>query len=97
MGTEITIIATMKIKAGKMDEAVAVLKEVVPKVRSSEPGCLAYVPHTVRGADNTIVFYEKYKDKDALKAHSANLPTNMAKLTPLIEPGTEIKSCNEIV
>jgi quinol monooxygenase YgiN len=93
----ITIIATLKVKEGKMNEAVEVLKEVVPKVRNTEPGCLAYIPHTVRGEENTIIFYEKYQDKEALKLHSGNLPKTMEKLLPLIEPGSEIKTCYEIV
>ncbi len=93
----ITIIATMKIKEGKMDEAVELLKAIVPKIKQTEPGCLAYIPHTVRGQDNTVIFYEKYQDKDALKAHSGNLPKNMEKLIPLMEPGTDIKTCYEIV
>ena len=93
----ITIIATMKIKEGKMDEAVALLKEIAPKVTAEEPGCLVYIPHTVRGQDNMIVFYEKYRDKEALKEHSARLPKTMEKISPLVEPGADIKNCTEII
>jgi quinol monooxygenase YgiN len=93
----ITIIATVKIKEGKMNEAVEILKEIVPKVRQSEPGCLAYIPHTIRGQDNTIIYYEKYQDKEALKAHSANLPKTMEKMMPLMESGADIKTCYEII
>jgi quinol monooxygenase YgiN len=93
----ITIIATMKIKEGKMDEAVGILKGIVENIRKSEPGCLAYIPHTVRGQDTTIIFYEKYQDKEALKTHSANLPKAMEKIIPMMEPGTDIKTCYEIM
>ncbi len=93
----ITLIAKLKVKEGKMEEAIGILKEIVPKVKESEPGCLAYIPHTVRGEENAILFYEKYQDKDALKTHSANLPKTMEKLFPLLEPGMEIKTCYEIV
>jgi quinol monooxygenase YgiN len=41
--------------------------------------------------------YEKYADKDALKVHSANFPKTLEKLLPLLEPGMDIKTCNEIV
>jgi len=54
-----------------MEEAVNVLKEIVPKIKASEQGCLEYIPHTVRGDENAIIIYEKYSDKDALKLHSA--------------------------
>jgi quinol monooxygenase YgiN len=92
----ITLIATLKVKDGKMEEAINALKEIVPNVKASEPGCLAYVPHTVRGDEKTIIFYEKYSDKDALKLHSANLMRNMEKLFPLLEPGMDVKTCYEI-
>jgi quinol monooxygenase YgiN len=93
----ITLIATLKIKEGKVEEAVNVLKEVVPKIKASEPGCLEYIPHTVRGDENTIIIYEKYSDKDALKLHSANLMKSLEKLFPLLEPGMDVKTCYEII
>ena len=93
----ITLIATLKVKEGKMEEAVNALKKIVPKIKASEPGCLEYIPHGVRGDEKTIIFYEKYSDKDALKLHSANLMTNIEKLLPLLEPGMDIKICYEII
>ncbi|HDP79668.1 MAG TPA: antibiotic biosynthesis monooxygenase [Spirochaetes bacterium] len=93
----ITLIATLKIKEGKMDEAAAVLKQAVPKILKEEPGCLAYVPHRVKGEDNTVIIYEKYRDKDALKEHSANLMVSLEKLLPLLEPGMDIKTCFEML
>lgn len=93
----ITLIATLKVKQGKMDEAIEVLKEIVPLIKSSEAGCLEYIPHTVRGDENTIIFYEKYRDKEALKLHSANVVNSLQKLLPLLEPGMDIKTCYEIV
>ena len=93
----ISLIVTLKVKEGKMDEAVQALKEAVPRVKAAEPGCIEYIPHTVRGENNTIIFYEKYRDKDALKIHSANLVKSLEKLLPLLEPGMDIKTCYEIV
>ncbi len=93
----ITIIAKLKVKEGKMDEAIALIKEIVPKIKASEPGCVEYIPHTVRGEENVILVYEKYRDKEALKIHSSNLVKSLEKLCPLLEPGIEIKSCNEII
>lgn len=93
----ITLIATLKVKEGKTEEAIKALKEIVPKIKASEPGCLEYIPHTVRGEDKTIIIYEKYSDKDALKLHSANLMKNMEILFPLLEPGMDVKTCYEII
>ncbi len=82
-----------------MEEAKEALKEIVPKIKASEPGLLEYMPHTVKGRKdkNTIIFYEKYKDDEALKTHMANLAKNMAKVMPLLEPGIDIKTCFEIL
>jgi len=93
----ISLIVTLKVKEGKMDEAVQALKEAVHRVKAAEPGCIEYIPHTVRGENNTIIFYEKYRDKDALKIHSANLAKSLEKLLPLLEPGMDVKTCYEIV
>lgn len=95
----ITIIAKIKVKEGKMDDAKAVLKEIVPNVLETEPGCLAYIPHVVKGSKNkqTILFYEKYKDKEAFGIHNQNLPKNMVKLIPLLEPGMDVTQCFEIL
>jgi len=93
----ITLIAKLKVKEGKMDEAIALLKEIVPKIKAAEPGCIEYIPHTVRGEDNVIIIYEKYQDKEALKTHSSNLAISLEKLFPILEPGIEIKTCTEII
>jgi quinol monooxygenase YgiN len=94
-----TIIATLKVKEGKMDEAIQILKEDIPKFMKNEPGCLTYIPHTVKGEGNstTIVIYEKYADKDAFKLHSANLMTSMGRLFALLDPQMDIKTCTEIL
>jgi quinol monooxygenase YgiN len=90
----VTIVAEIKVKEGKMEEAKEVLKEVVKTVKANEPGTLEYTPHTVRKEDNTIIFVERYVDGDAVKAHMANLGKNMAKLGPLLETvPPNIKTC----
>lgn len=95
----ITLIATLTIKEGKMDEAIEILKELVPKVKESEPGCKAYIPHTIKGKKNknSIIFYEVYEDKNALNTHSANLPKSLGKLFPLLEGGMDVKTCTNIL
>ena len=92
-------IATFKVKEGMMEEAIEALKEIVPKVRESEPGCLQYVALTVKGRKNknTIIFYENYKDDEAVTTHNKNAGTTLAKLLPLCEPGLDLKTCFEII
>ena len=92
-------IATFEVKEGMMEKAIEALKEIVPKVRESEPGCIQYVAHTVKGRKNknTIIFYENYKDDEAVKTHNNNVGTTLAKLLPLFVPGVDLKTCFEII
>jgi quinol monooxygenase YgiN len=94
-----TLVGFLKVKEGKMSEAVKVLREVVPQIRAAEPGIVTYIPHTVEGAKekNTILFYEKYKDNAAMQLHLANLSKSLARLTPLLEPGMDARFCTEII
>ena len=82
-----------------MEEAKEKLKEIVPRIINSESGCIAYIPHVVKGSKNknTILFYEKYKDKEAFNVHNQNLTKNMEPLMPFLEPGMEIFQCTEII
>ncbi|MFX1281134.1 MAG: putative quinol monooxygenase [Promethearchaeota archaeon] len=82
----ISIIATVKIQEGKMEEAKAALKKIVLKIKEQEPGTLVYQPHVVKENPNIIIFYEKYADEAAFKAHGANLGKNMAEFTPFCVP-----------
>ena len=82
-----------------MEEVKEVLKEIVPKIKEAEAGCIEYIPHTVKGRKNknTIIFYEKYEDNEALNLHTANLGKSLAKLLPLLEPGMDLKTCFEVL
>ena len=95
----VSIIAEIKVKEGKMDEVKEVLKEMVSNIKESEAGTLEYIPHTIAGRKfkNTILFYEKYENEEAMKLHMANLAKTGAKLTPLLEPGMDLKTCYEIL
>ena len=95
----VTVIATVEVKDGNMEETIKVLKEMVQKVKSTEPGTLEYIPHTVKGSKfkNTIVIYEKYENEDALRRHMGNLADLTAKFVPLLKPGMDFKTCYEIV
>ena len=82
-----------------MDEVIALLQEIVPVIKESEPGCLAYIPHVVKGAKNknTLIFYEKYEDEAALATHSQNFPNYFKKISPLTTGKIDLKTCEEII
>ncbi len=65
----ITVIAKIKARAGSEAQVEAAFREMIPKVRASEPGTLAYVLHKSTQDPTTFVFYEVYQDQAALDAH----------------------------
>ncbi|MCL2154495.1 MAG: antibiotic biosynthesis monooxygenase [Leptospirales bacterium] len=92
----VTLIAILKVKEGKMDEVISKLKVAVPHIKKTEPKCLEYIPHRIKGDDNKIIFYEKYADQEAVDLHAKNLPENLKDILPLVEPDIDIKTCFDI-
>lgn len=64
-----TIIARIKIKDGKEEQALAALKKMAEGVEANEPGTLAYVIHQSKDDPSEVVFFELYKDDEASKTH----------------------------
>jgi quinol monooxygenase YgiN len=52
--------------AGSFDALVA---ELLPQIAAHEPGTLTYAVHTVHDAPLSRLFYEVYRDEDALAEH----------------------------
>lgn len=65
----IVIIARLKMKEGKEEEAMALARSLVQGVQAEESGALAYVCHRSNEEPSELVFFETYTDEDALKAH----------------------------
>jgi quinol monooxygenase YgiN len=91
------VIAKLKAKAGaeaKMEEA---LRGMVAKV-SQEDGTLTYTLHRAQQDPGVFLFYEKYKDADALKAHSATpyFKELFSFLKPLLDGAPEIDMYDEL-
>ena len=91
-----SIIATIKIKSDKVDEAKKVLAQMCRTVLDSEPGTLAYQAHQRTDQPDTFVFYEKYKDAAAVAEHQKNLPKNGAALGPLVAGPPEVIFLEEV-
>ncbi len=66
----LTVIAVLKAKEGKEKELENALSGIVNKVEAEE-GTLAYALHRAKKEPGKFLFYEKYKDKAALSAHSS--------------------------
>lgn len=66
----LTVVAVLKAKAGREKEMEEAMMKIVPLV-AQEEGTLAYALHRAKKDPTKFVFYEKYKDKEALNAHSS--------------------------
>jgi quinol monooxygenase YgiN len=54
--------------AGREEEAAAQLSKLVPATRS-EPGCVTYLLHRDPQDATKFMFYEEFRNQDALEAH----------------------------
>lgn len=65
----LTVVAELAAKLGKESELQALLLSVVDAVRAEE-GCVQYDLHVSTTDPASFVFYENWKDADALKSHA---------------------------
>jgi len=68
-----SVVATIKVKEEKIEEAKAFVKGLSARVLADEPGTVAYVFHQRRDDPTTFVAYEKYESDEAFATHSRNL------------------------
>ena len=91
-----SVVATIKVKEDKIEEAKAFLKELSAEVAANEPGTLAYVFHQKKDDPTSFVAYEKYESEEAFKTHSANLASKGAKFAGILDGRPEIVLLDEI-
>jgi quinol monooxygenase YgiN len=92
----LNVIATLRVKEGKEQEARAFLKELASKVQESEPETLAYICHQRKDDPRTFVVYEKYKSDEAFRTHGANLAQHGARFAGILDGRPEILMLDEI-
>ena len=66
----IAVIAKIKAKPGKESELETAFRKQVADV-ASEEGTLMYTLHRSQQEPGVFLFYEQYRDLDAMKLHSA--------------------------
>jgi len=91
------VVAKLKAKSGKDEEIEKILTDMVGKV-GQEEGTLTYTLHRSRKDPTVFLFYEKYKDKDALSFHSSTpyFKEMFGAIGPLLDGDPEIDMYNEI-
>lgn len=65
----ITQLVRFKVQAGKEEAAAEMLSTLTKAVEEHEPGVLAYVAHFTKTDPKEVVFFEVYKNAEALAEH----------------------------
>lgn len=93
----LTVIATMPIKEGKMDEALQEVKGLLVNV-AKEQGTVLYSLNVDTANPNTLIVVEQYTDQDALNFHSSTpyFKEFFAKASGLLGGAPEIVVMKEI-
>ena len=91
-----SVVATIKVKSDKVEEARAFLKELSAEVKANEPGTLAYVFHQRADDPTVFVAYEKYASDEAFKTHGKNLASKGARFAGILAGAPEIVRLEEV-
>jgi quinol monooxygenase YgiN len=66
--SHLTVIATMRARAGKEDELQQHLLRLVPQTRT-EGGCIDYDLHRLQDDPSVFIMYENWRDRAELDKH----------------------------
>lgn len=91
-----SVVATLKIKEDKIEEAKSFLTQLAKDTLANEAGTLAYTVHQRRDEPATFVFYEKYESDAALAEHSQNLKAAGAGFAAILAGAPEIVFLEEV-
>ena len=91
-----SVIATIKVKEDKVEEARNFLKTLAEETLANEPGTLAYIPHQHKEDPTTFTFYEKYENDEAFAIHGKNLASKNADFAELLAGRPEITFVEEL-
>jgi len=91
------VVAKLKAKSGEESKMAEALQAMVSKVEKEE-GTLIYTLHQAQNDPTQFLFYEKYADAQALKAHSSTpyFKELFGQLQPLLDGAPEIEMYNEL-
>jgi quinol monooxygenase YgiN len=92
----LSVVATLKVKEDKLEEAQAFFKELAAGVLADEPGTLAYVIHQRRDDPRTHVVYEKYESDEAFALHGKNLAAKGAEFMAFLDGPPEVVILDEL-
>ena len=91
-----SVIATIKVKEDKVEDAKRFLKQLAADTLAKEKGTLAYLLHQRKDDPTTFVFYEKYASDADLALHGKNLASVGAQFASLIAGRPDIVYLEEV-
>lgn len=93
-----TIIAKLKIRAGKEGEAERALLDMIEYVKANEPDTVTYTLHRASGDPTQLLMYEQYASPEAMAAHgsSARIQQLFGTLGPLLDGQPTIEMFTEV-
>ncbi len=91
-----SVIATIRVKEEKVEEAKSFLKNLAAETLANESGTLAYIPHQHKEDPTTFTFYEKYESDEAFAIHGKNLASKNAEFADLLAGRPEITYVDEL-
>ncbi|MDP6978887.1 MAG: putative quinol monooxygenase [Myxococcota bacterium] len=91
-----SVIANLKVKEDKIEEAKVAFKQLAEETLASEEGTLEYVAHQRQDDPTTFVFYEKYASDEAFKIHGKNLASKAAVFGGVLAGAPEIIMIEEV-
>ena len=97
-GAMISQLAKFKLNMEKEADGLQALKELCTAVEENEPGVLAYICHRSVKNPDELVFFEVYKDEEALKAHgkTPHIGKLRATFATLFRPPLEVTRLDRI-
>jgi len=91
-----SVIANIKVKEDKIEEAKAFFKQLASDTLANESGTLAYVAHQRKDDPSAFVFYEKYESDEAFAIHGKNLASKGAEFAGVMAGPPEIIIVDEV-
>jgi quinol monooxygenase YgiN len=91
-----SVIANIKVKEDKVEEAKAFFKQLAADTLANEEGTLEYIAHQRKDDPTAFVFYEKYSDDAAFAIHGKNLASKGKEFAGMMAGPPEIFLVDEI-
>jgi quinol monooxygenase YgiN len=91
-----SVIANIKVKEDKIEEAKAFFTQLAADTLANESGTLQYIVHQRKDDSTAFVFYEKYENQEALDIHGKNLASKGTEFVAVMAGAPEIILVEEV-